>query len=147
MLELWKHRPTKLVYDFVVVSFHGVGCFLLPWSDHLLQNARNGPFCQMRAMKAQIKLRIRAVWSEPSLPAYSINKYCAINRRTEQVLIKLSSCVGPSRTSPSTYAIITLLSCCISFIMTKHYRESWGCFHIQQMEVMFLIFQSFLLSH
>ena len=51
-----------------------ISLWVAPWE--------NVPFGKMRTAKAQIRLRIRAVWSSPSLFAYRFIEYC---RKTSTV--------------------------------------------------------------
>ena len=62
-------------------------------------SARKRLLCNLRATQAQICLRIRAGWSEPSLSAYRINGYYNTCRRTANAYSRLHGCAcwsGPS---------------------------------------------------
>ena len=60
----------------------------------MMLNLRKGRLFSMRTGRAQVSLRIRAVWSGPSLFVkiyYSIHWFC---KRTTKALISLRNCLG-----------------------------------------------------
>ena len=59
-----------------------------------MRNARKRSLCHVRAKKVQIRLRVCAVWSGPSLPAYSTLGYCGLYQQAESILIILRACAG-----------------------------------------------------
>ena len=50
------------------------------------------PLWNLQTTQGLTSLRIHAGWSGPSLPAYRVNGYCSIRRRTEKVQIRLHGC-------------------------------------------------------
>ena len=82
----------------------------------MMRNLPKGPLCYLRTMQVEISLRISAGWSGPSLPAYRINGYCSICRRTENVQIRLHGCACWSGPTLSTNCIGRFFALCINGI-------------------------------
>ena len=74
-------------------------------NNQMMLNARKGLLCYLRTPQAPISLRFCTGWSGPSLPAYRINGYLSICRRTENANIRLRMLVWTFRCSHMAKAL------------------------------------------
>ena len=84
LLSTWNFAPS--IYRVIVNTTFAIYNWIVSW--------RNVPFMHMRTAKTKIRLRMRAVWSRPSLSAYRIIGTCRKYRCTAKALINFSGYVG-----------------------------------------------------